>query len=116
MNNPTALSKIPKSVTEDRSEYMGLSSGLITVAVTTLQMWCIPSLAGDDISRVKYYCLKWFCGVDLLEKKTHLSPEERHDLQLWATNIGEDPFWKKVVDINGLICCACCFFLHGFWA
>ena len=68
------------------------------------------------MSGIKYYTLKWLCGVDLREPSLELAKEERHQSQLKATNITEDPFWKKIVDVNGLICCACCFFLHGFWA
>jgi solute carrier family 5 (sodium/glucose cotransporter), member 9 len=65
---------------------------------------------------VQYFALKWLCGVDLNEKKLQLTKDERRQLQIKATNITEKPFWKKVVDVNGVICCAACFFLHGFWA
>jgi sodium/glucose cotransporter 9 len=74
---------------------------------------CIIS---DHATGVKYFALKWLCGVDLREQNQQLTKEERQQLQMKATDITEDPFWKKVVDMNGIVCCAVCCFLHGFWA
>lgn len=70
----------------------------------------------DNSSPVKNFFLKWFCGLDKNEDKVKLTVEERRQLALEVTNIAEDPFWKKFMDVNGIICAVACFFLHGFWA
>jgi hypothetical protein len=70
----------------------------------------------DGVSGVEYFALKWLCGVDLRECKPKLTKKQRYDRQLEATNIAEEPLWKRVVDVNGVVCFAVCCFLHGFWA
>ena len=67
-------------------------------------------------SKVVYYFLKFICGVDRKQKVATLTKEEKYRLLMAATDIHEKPFWKKVMDVNGIICSMCCFFLHGFWA
>lgn len=93
-----------------------MASRLLQVLIKIIFEEYIFADSTEEVSSVEHYALKWFCGVDLRERKTHLTREERLQLQLRATSISEDPFWKKVVDINGLICCAVCFLLHGFLA
>ena len=62
------------------------------------------------------FCLKWFCGIDKDAVKIKLTKEEIREATLELTNIDEDPFWKKFLDINAAICIGVCVFLHGFWA
>ena len=64
----------------------------------------------------KYFTMKWLCGVDkTTQKSKKLSQEEMVEIQKKATDISEDPYWKKVLDINAVVACCICFFLHAFF-
>ncbi|XP_054852442.1 sodium/glucose cotransporter 1 [Eublepharis macularius] len=57
----------------------------------------------------------WFCGLDD-KKGPKLSKEEEAAMQLKLTDTTEDPFWKRVVNINSIILLAVAVFCHGFFA
>ena len=66
--------------------------------------------------RIKYLATKWLCGVDKAHKPPKLTKEELRNQIIKNTDIKEDPFWKRVLDINAIICAAVAVFLHAFWA
>ena len=65
---------------------------------------------------LKYYLLKWGCGVDQTIKRKRLRKVEKQLLQDKITNIEEDPFWKKFLDINMVICLCIATGLHAYFA
>ena len=67
-------------------------------------------------SGLGHFLCKWGCGVDRSIKRKRLTREEQKQLQLQLSDISEDPYWKKVLDINTVICAAVAVYLHGFWA
>ncbi|XP_066466137.1 sodium/glucose cotransporter 1 isoform X2 [Tiliqua scincoides] len=62
----------------------------------------------------KKACL-WFCGLED-SKGPKLSKEEEAALQQKLTDTEENPFWKRVVNTNGIILLAVAVFCHGFFA
>ena len=67
--------------------------------------------------KLRLLALKWFCGVDrrAAAARPARSKEDIAQSKMQANSIHEDPFWKKVVNVNGIVCCMSCIFLHGFW-
>lgn len=59
--------------------------------------------------------LNWFCGLED-KKGPKLSKEEEAALQMKLTDTSENPFWKRVVNINGIILLCVAVFCHGFFA
>ncbi|KAJ7309904.1 hypothetical protein JRQ81_007990 [Phrynocephalus forsythii] len=58
--------------------------------------------------------LNWFCGLEQSGPK--LSKEEEEAMRLKLTDTTEDPFWRRVVNTNGIILLAVAVFCHGFFA
>ncbi|XP_048370713.1 sodium/glucose cotransporter 1-like [Sphaerodactylus townsendi] len=59
--------------------------------------------------------LNCFCGFDN-KKAPQLTEEEEKALKMKLTDTTEHPFWKRVVNINGIILLAVAVFCHGFFA
>ena len=77
---------------------------------------CILYVFSGRGGKLKQKFMKYVCGVDKTVKRVELSAAEKRKLQLKASDIQEDPYWKKVLDINAVICAGCAIFLHAFWA
>ncbi|XP_060641203.2 sodium/glucose cotransporter 1-like [Anolis sagrei] len=58
--------------------------------------------------------LNWFCGLDQTGPK--LSQSEEEALRQKMTDTSEVPFWKRVVNINGILLLSVAVFCHGFFA
>ncbi|XP_062814902.1 sodium/glucose cotransporter 1-like [Anolis carolinensis] len=58
--------------------------------------------------------LNWFCGLD--QGGPWLSPAEEEALRQKMADTTEDPFWKRVVNINAILLLAVAIFCHGFFA
>ncbi|XP_015272183.1 PREDICTED: sodium/glucose cotransporter 1-like isoform X5 [Gekko japonicus] len=79
-----------------------------------------PDLGDEtEISDRQVSCFRrafnWFCGLDD-QKGPKLSKEEEAALQMKLTDTSEDPFWKRVVNINGIILLCVAVFCHGYFA
>ncbi|XP_067406377.1 sodium/glucose cotransporter 1-like isoform X3 [Emydura macquarii macquarii] len=57
----------------------------------------------------------WFCGFDQ-KKGPKLSKEEQEERKKKLTDITEVPFWRNIVNINGIILLAVAVFCHAFFA
>ncbi|CAI5797476.1 glucose cotransporter 1 [Podarcis lilfordi] len=57
----------------------------------------------------------WFCGLETIAAPK-LSKEEEEALQEKMMDTTEDPFWRRVVNTNGIILLAVAIFCHGFFA
>ncbi|XP_060105644.1 sodium/glucose cotransporter 1-like [Heteronotia binoei] len=68
----------------------------------------------EDVSCFRR-AFNWFCGLDD-KKGPKLSKEEEAAMQLKLTDTTEDPFWKRVVNINGIILLCVAVFCHGYFA
>ncbi|NXC13191.1 SC5A1 protein, partial [Corythaeola cristata] len=64
-------------------------------------------------------CLKkaynWFCGLDQ-KKGPKLSKEEEEALKKKLTDTREDPLWRNVMNINGIILLTVAVFCHAYFA
>jgi RNase P subunit RPR2 len=59
---------------------------------------------------------KWFCGFDrAAPKRKKMTQAEKEAYLTELTNIQEKPEYKKQMDIQAIICAACCVFLHCFF-
>ncbi|KAM3825834.1 sodium/glucose cotransporter 1 [Vipera latastei] len=56
----------------------------------------------------------WFCGLEQTGPK--LSKEEEEALQHKLMDTTEEPFWRRVVNINAIILLSVAVFCHGFFA
>uniref|UniRef100_A0A8D2KXQ5 Sodium/glucose cotransporter 1 n=1 Tax=Varanus komodoensis TaxID=61221 RepID=A0A8D2KXQ5_VARKO len=56
----------------------------------------------------------WFCGLD--QGGPRLSKEEEEAMQQKLSDTTEDPFWRRVVNMNAIILLAVAVFCHGFFA
>uniref|UniRef100_A0A8C0G8A9 Sodium/glucose cotransporter 1 n=1 Tax=Chelonoidis abingdonii TaxID=106734 RepID=A0A8C0G8A9_CHEAB len=57
----------------------------------------------------------WFCGLN--QKKGHkLSKEEQEAIEKKLTDTSENPIWRNVVNINGIILLTVAVFCHAFFA
>ncbi|XP_009984202.1 PREDICTED: sodium/glucose cotransporter 1-like isoform X2 [Tauraco erythrolophus] len=63
---------------------------------------------------LKKACL-WFCGLDQ-KKEPKLSKEEEEALQKKLTDTREEPFWRNVMNINGIILLTVAVFCHAYFA
>lgn len=78
----------------------------------------VPDEEEGGLRRVLLCCKKagrWFCGLED-SKAPELSKEEEAALQQKLTDTEENPFWKRVVNTNGIILLAVAVFCHGFFA
>ena len=66
-------------------------------------------------SKWKRRALKTFCGVSSKPVR-RLTREEQRDLMIKQTNIYEDPWWKRFMNVQALICAGAALSLHAFWA
>ncbi|XP_029769545.1 sodium/glucose cotransporter 1-like [Terrapene carolina triunguis] len=57
----------------------------------------------------------WFCGFDQ-KKGPKLSKEEQEAIEKKLTDTSEEPFWRTVVNINGVILLGVAVFCHAFFA
>ncbi|XP_074868444.1 sodium/glucose cotransporter 1-like isoform X4 [Carettochelys insculpta] len=57
----------------------------------------------------------WFCGFEQ-RKGPKLSKEEQEEMQKKLTDTSELPFWRKIVNINGVILLAVAVFCHVVFA
>lgn len=73
-------------------------------------------LPGSRTEKSDKFCMKWFCGVDRDAVKVKQTAQEVREQLLKLTNIDEDPYYKKVLDINAVVCLGACVFLLAFWA
>nr|XP_056715172.1 sodium/glucose cotransporter 1 [Euleptes europaea] len=78
-----------------------------------------PDLDDETVPDEEVSCgkkaLNWFCGLED-KKGPKLSKEEEAALQMKLTDTTENPFWKRVVNINGIILLSVAVFCHGFFA
>uniref|UniRef100_A0A8C8RQ41 Sodium/glucose cotransporter 1 n=1 Tax=Pelusios castaneus TaxID=367368 RepID=A0A8C8RQ41_9SAUR len=67
---------------------------------------------GQGILKLTY---NWFCGFNQ-KKGPKLSKEEQEERKKKLTDITEVPFWRNIVNINGIILLAVAVFCHAFFA
>nr|XP_020654835.1 sodium/glucose cotransporter 1 isoform X1 [Pogona vitticeps] len=71
-----------------------------------------------DVPDKELSCLRksynWFCGLEQGGPK--LSKEEEEAMRQKLMDTTEDPFWRRVVNVNGIILLAVAIFCHGFFA
>ena len=59
---------------------------------------------------------KWFCGFDrAAPKRKKMTKEEKEEYLKQLTDITQSPETKKLMDIQAMICAACCVFIHCFF-
>nr|XP_008122332.2 PREDICTED: sodium/glucose cotransporter 1-like [Anolis carolinensis] len=59
--------------------------------------------------------LNWFCGLED-QSGPKLSQSEEEALRQKLTDTSEDPFWKRVVDMNGILLLTVAIFCYSFFA
>ncbi|XP_033030659.1 sodium/glucose cotransporter 1 [Lacerta agilis] len=57
----------------------------------------------------------WFCGLETIAAPK-LTKEEEEAMKEKLMDTTEDPFWRRVVNTNGIILLAVAIFCHGFFA
>uniref|UniRef100_A0A8D0LAH7 Sodium/glucose cotransporter 1 n=1 Tax=Sphenodon punctatus TaxID=8508 RepID=A0A8D0LAH7_SPHPU len=57
----------------------------------------------------------WFCGLEQ-QKGPKLTKEEEEAIKEKLTDTSENPYWKHVVNINGIILLAVAVFCHAYFA
>ncbi|XP_034954509.1 sodium/glucose cotransporter 1 [Zootoca vivipara] len=57
----------------------------------------------------------WFCGLETIAAPK-LTKEEEEAMREKMMDTTEDPFWRRVVNTNGIILLAVAIFCHGFFA
>ncbi|KAH1180481.1 hypothetical protein KIL84_009317 [Mauremys mutica] len=70
---------------------------------------------GDEGQGFLKKAYNWFCGFDQ-KKGPKLSKEEQEVMEKKMTDTSEVPFWRNVVNINGVILLAVAVFCHAFFA
>uniref|UniRef100_A0A8C4VWW7 Sodium/glucose cotransporter 1 n=1 Tax=Gopherus evgoodei TaxID=1825980 RepID=A0A8C4VWW7_9SAUR len=70
---------------------------------------------GDEGQGFLKKAYNWFCGFDQ-KKGPKLSKEEQEAMEKKMTDTSEVPFWRNVVNINGVILLAVAVFCHAFFA
>ncbi|XP_075040121.1 sodium/glucose cotransporter 4 [Mixophyes fleayi] len=86
------------------------------------QVDVIQDSSSDQIQRVDFAApypwwkklYFWFCGISM-QPEAKLSREEEQKLQLKLTSIEEEPFWRKLCDVNALILLTINIFLWGYF-
>lgn len=72
-----------------------------------------------EVSEEKRGCCKraydMFCGLDQ-QKGPKLTKEEEKALKMKLTDTSEKPFWRTIVNINGIILLAVAVFCHAYFA
>ncbi|XP_042334834.1 sodium/glucose cotransporter 1-like [Sceloporus undulatus] len=71
------------------------------------------SLPSEAAGCVQKSC-NWFCGLDQSGPK--LTKAEQEAARRKLTDTSEDPFWRRVVNTNGILLLAVAIFCHGFFA
>lgn len=70
---------------------------------------------GDEGQGFLKKAYNWFCGFDQ-KKEAKLSKEEQEAMEKKLTDTSEVPFWRNIVNINGVILLAVAIFCHAFFA
>uniref|UniRef100_K7G2M3 Uncharacterized protein n=2 Tax=Pelodiscus sinensis TaxID=13735 RepID=K7G2M3_PELSI len=70
---------------------------------------------GDEEQGWLKKAYNWFCGFDQ-QKEPKLSKEEQEAIQKKLTDTSEEPFWRKVMNMNGIFLLAVAVFCHAFFA
>lgn len=85
-------------------------------------VWLLHLMPSNDVvlaaPEKEVNCCKkaynWFCGLEQTGPK--LSKEEEEALQHKLMDTTEEPFWRRVVNINAIILLTVAVFCHGFFA